>query len=91
MSTFGDVVVLRHYRTPEGTRALVAQRIDGHVALSDVPDGDEGRVYLVERHLESTAEMDAIVADYAARSEQLGHPAMIVDLDHAPDDLAIAA
>ena len=37
MSVAGKPRELARYQLPEGTRAVVAQRIDGRVALSDVP------------------------------------------------------
>jgi hypothetical protein len=46
----GEPTVLATYECDEGTRQLVGQRIDGRVALSDVPAGDQGKVYLIERH-----------------------------------------
>src|SRR5688500_3233817 len=48
MSTAGRAHELARYELPDGTtRALIAQRINGRVAISDVPTGDDGRVYLV--------------------------------------------
>jgi hypothetical protein len=49
--------VLATYDCDEGTRQLVAQRINGKVALRDVPSGDEGKVYLIERHVPSKADI----------------------------------
>ncbi len=68
----GEPKLLARYACDEGTRQLVAQRIKGVVALSDVPAGDSGRVHLVERRLESLAELDALVADYLEKAEELG-------------------
>ena len=68
----GKPTVVASYDCDEGTRQLVGQRIDGRVALSDVPPGDVGKVYLVERHLPSKAELDGLVADYLALAAQLG-------------------
>jgi hypothetical protein len=39
-----------------------------------VPAGDAGKVYLVERHLASRAELDGLVADYLALAAQLDRP-----------------
>jgi hypothetical protein len=36
--------------------------------------GDQGRVYLIERHLPSMAELDGLVADYLALATQLDRP-----------------
>ena len=63
-STAGAAKVLATYRCDEGERQLVAQRINGTVALTDIPTGDHGRVHLVEREHHSLAELEAIVADY---------------------------
>lgn len=69
---------LARYQVPEGTRALVAQRIDGRVAVSDMPAGDSvGRVYLIERHVTSQAELAGLVAAYLEHSQQAGCPAVI--------------
>jgi hypothetical protein len=40
--TAGEPTVLATYRCDEGPRQLVGQRIEGRVALSDVPVGDRG-------------------------------------------------
>jgi hypothetical protein len=73
----GERVELRRYRIPDGERILVGQRIGGRVALIDTPAGAEGHVYLVERHVESKAELDGIVTEYAERSEGVGMPALL--------------
>ena len=70
----GEPTVLATYECDEGTRQLVGQRIDGRVALSDVPASGQGRVYLIERHLPSMAELDGLVADYLAMAAQLDRP-----------------
>jgi hypothetical protein len=75
----GEQKVLATYECDEGTRQLVGQRIDGRVALSDIPAGDEGKVYLVERHVPSERELDALVADYLALAAQLGRPPLRAD------------
>jgi hypothetical protein len=48
MTAAGDRRELDRYQLPEGTRAVVAQRIDGRVAISDVPVDHADRVYLIE-------------------------------------------
>ena len=73
------MTTLRHYTTDAGARALVAQTIDGRTALTDVPIGNHGRVYLVERDIDDASELRAIAAEYATRSEQLGRPAILLD------------
>jgi hypothetical protein len=70
----GKPTVLASYDCDEGTRQLVGQRIAGRVALSDVPTSDQGRVYLIERHLPCMAELDGLVADYLALATQLDRP-----------------
>jgi hypothetical protein len=70
----GDPTVLASYKCDEGTRKLVGQRIDGRVALSDVPAGEQGKVYLIERHVPCLAELDGLVADYLAMAAQLDRP-----------------
>ncbi|HEX8159366.1 MAG TPA: hypothetical protein VF526_18425 [Solirubrobacteraceae bacterium] len=80
MSTAGEIVELRRYRIPAGERALQAQRIDGHVALIDVPVDHDDRVYLVERHLHSHAELQGLAAEYARHSQACGIPAIYATL-----------
>ncbi len=69
--TAGQPRVLATYECDEGTRQLVAQRVNGPVALSDTPSGDQGRVYLVERRLSSLAELEALVADYLEVADRI--------------------
>jgi hypothetical protein len=89
MTAAGIQRELARYQTPAGTRAIVAQRIDGRVALSDVPVADaRGRVYLIERHVTSQAELTGIVAAYVEHSQQAGCPAAIA---HRLDDHLIDA
>src|SRR3954454_2995110 len=85
VSTAGEAHELGRYQLPDGTqRTLVAQRINGRVAISDVPaDGHEGRVYLVERPLVSKAAMQALAAEYIAESLERGEPAILVPADLA--------
>ena len=79
MSTAGAQRELARYELPDGTtRALFAQRINGRVAISDVPTSDTGRVYLVERHVDSQAAMDGLVAAYVEDSTRRGEPAVLV-------------
>jgi predicted RecA/RadA family phage recombinase len=69
MSAAGERVELARYQLRTGERVLYGQRIDGTVAVVDVPAGDHGRVYLIERHLESKA-----AADYLTTSHRRGAP-----------------
>ncbi len=87
MTTAGRIVELRRYRIPAGERALKAQRIDGRVAVMDVPIDHDDRVYLVERHLESQRELDGLTAEYTDRSQTCGVPAILATLRTA-DELA---
>jgi hypothetical protein len=74
----GERRELARYRLATGERVLYGQRVDGHVAVSDVPAGEHGRVYLVERHVESRAALEGLVADYLAESQQRGEPAALI-------------
>ena len=67
-----------------GERILVGQRIDGVVAVADVPAGDHGRVYLVERHVESNAALDGLVAAYLADCQRRGQPAALCPTPRGP-------
>jgi hypothetical protein len=81
-ATAGGQRELATYELSDGTtRALVAQRVNGRVAISDLPTSGQGRVYLVERHVHSQAEMDAVVAAYIADSLSRGEPAVLVPAD----------
>jgi hypothetical protein len=87
MTSAGRIVELRRYRIPAGQRALKAQRIDGRVAVMDVPVDHDDRVYLVERHIASERELHGLASEYAQHSETCGMPAVLAILDTA-DDLA---
>lgn len=89
MTPAGRTVELKRYRIPAGQRAVKAQRIDGRVALIDVPVDHDDRVYLVERHLPSQAELEGLASEYAQHSETLGQPAVLATRRSA-DELADA-
>jgi len=89
MTSAGRIVELGRYRVPAGQRALKAQRINGRVALMDVPVDYDDRVYLVERHVESQADMHGLASEYTAHSQASGQPAVIASL-RAVDELADA-
>ena len=87
----GQRVEQARYRIPDGTRALYAQRIAGRVAVVDVPIDFPGRVYLVERHVDSLGELQSLVAAYVEHSTQAGCPALIAQrrqVDQLVDALA---
>jgi hypothetical protein len=73
----GERRELARYQLPDGTRAIVAQRINGRVAISDVPLTGDGRVYLIERHVPSQAELHGLVTAYVEHSKQAGCPAVV--------------
>jgi hypothetical protein len=75
----GARAALGRYRTTEGERIVYGQRIDGVVRVTDRPAGPGGRSYLVERGLETHDELTALVAEYLAHGEKLGHPPMSID------------
>ena len=91
MTAAGKQRELARYQLPEGTRAVVAQRIDGRVAISDVPVDHADRVYLIERHVHSQAELAGLVAAYVEHSRQAGCPAVVAQrrqLDELVDAVA---
>jgi hypothetical protein len=77
--TIGVPQVRGNYDCDEGPRQLVAQRINGRVALSDVPASDHGKVYLIERHVPSRADLKGLEADYLALAARLGRPPLRSD------------
>jgi hypothetical protein len=77
MTPAGDRRELARYRIPDGIRAVVAQRIDGRVALSDVPVDHADRAYLIERHVHSQAELTGLVQAYVEHCEHAGCPAVL--------------
>jgi len=74
MTSAGQIVELARYRIPAGERALQAQRIDGRVAVMDVPVDHDDRV---ERHIESKADLYGLATEYIAHSQACGQPAAI--------------
>jgi hypothetical protein len=85
MTPVGKTVELECYRIPDGERALKARLIEGRTAVIDVPVDHEGRVYLVERHVESQSELDGLVAEYVQRSAACGEPAILAILRSAQE------
>ena len=83
MTAAGKTVELARYRIPTGQRALHAQRVDGRVAVMDVPVDHDDRVYLVERHVTSSAELEGLAREYTRHSEACGVPAILATLRSA--------
>lgn len=73
----GERRLYAEYEITSGKRGLYAQRIEGHVALTDAPIDDEGRVYLVERQVESLAELDGLCAAYIEDATRSDEPAVL--------------
>jgi hypothetical protein len=67
---------LARYTADVGERALVGQRVDGVVRISDVPANGTGRSYLVEPEVASMGELEALVDDYTAKAAKLGYVPM---------------
>jgi len=94
MTAAGKKRELARYRLAKGSRAVVAQRIDGRVAISDVPADHADRVYLIERHVHSQAELAelaGLVQAYVEHSQQAGCPAVVAQrrqLDELVDAFA---
>jgi hypothetical protein len=80
MTPAGRIVEVKRYRIPAGERAIKAQRIDGRVAVIDVPVDHADRVYLIERHIQSQAELHGVADAYAQHSETVGIPAILATL-----------
>jgi hypothetical protein len=87
MTPAGRIVEVKRYRIPAGERAIKAQRIDGRVAVMDVPVDHADRVYLIERDVQSQAELHGVADAYAQHSETIGIPAILATLRTA-DELA---
>jgi hypothetical protein len=84
MSSAGERRELGRYELPDGDeRVLYGQRINGQVAVSDVPARDAGRVFLVERHVESQAALEGLVEAYIWDSIARGEPAALVPTEIA--------
>lgn len=69
-----DGVELARYTVPEGERILLGRRVQGGVAIVvDVPAGETGVVYLVERGVEQDGNraLRALLDDYRGVAERL--------------------
>jgi hypothetical protein len=62
--TVGQRTELARYTVAEGERIIYGQRIEGSCGSPTGPPHTAGGAYLIERDLESKAELDALVADY---------------------------
>ena len=71
-----EPIVLATYECDEGERQLVGQRVDGVPRITDRPDGEGGRCYLVEDNISSMPELQAILDDYLAKAKQIGYAPM---------------
>ncbi|MGH3262907.1 MAG: hypothetical protein ACRDNS_13010 [Trebonia sp.] len=69
---------LARYTLAESERRLLGRRVRGSAIVIDVPAGEEGRVYLVERDVQSDgyAALRAMVADYVQTAMALGRVPM---------------
>ena len=69
---------LARYRLAEGDRVLVGRRVGADAIVVDLPAGEDGRVYLVERNVQTDgyAALRALVDDYVATAVALGRVPM---------------
>lgn len=67
----GPRTELARYTVPAGERVIYGQRVDGIVRLVDRPAAPGGRAYLIDRGLETKAELDALIADYLSTAQRL--------------------
>ena len=86
----GQRTELGRYTLTDGTeRVLYGQRVDAVVRVTDRPAAVGGRAYLVERELETRAELDALIAEYLAQAAQLdGIPVVACPLESYLDAIA---
>ena len=73
----GKRIRMATYTCDVGERQIVGQRVDGEVHLYDEPARDGGRRWVIERGVESKAELEAIVADYRQKAEKIGYIPML--------------
>jgi len=77
MSTAGERRLYAEYEITAGRRGLYAQRVNGHIALTDAPLEGDGRVYLIDRHVLNVAELDGLTRAYIEHSTQADEPGVI--------------
>ena len=70
MTSAGDCRELARYEVREGKRAIVAQRVEGRAAVSDIPQDFAGRVYHADRRAADREFVQQAVA--ALRSSEGG-------------------
>lgn len=87
MTPAGERRLCGEYEITIGRRGIFAQRINGHIAVSDAPLEGDGRVYLIDRHVESQAELDGLCSAYIAHSTQADTPGVLASREQL-DDLA---
>ena len=63
----GERVELGRYRSGDGARIVICQRVCGVVRVTDVPASGRGRRFLVERELTRKAELDALTRELEPR------------------------
>ena len=73
----GKRIRMATYTADVGERQIVGQRVGGEVRLYDEPARDGGRRWVIERGVESRAELEAIVADYRQKAQKLGYVPMM--------------
>ena len=72
----GEPKVLARYSCDVGERIVVGQRVEGRVQLRDEAASGEGRRFLIEPHVASMAEIEAIVEDYLRMAKRLAYVPM---------------
>jgi hypothetical protein len=78
-TTGAEPLELARYTVPEGERILIGRRVNGSAVVVDVPAGDTGRVYLVERDVQhdGRAALNAMIEDYVDQAERYGQIPML--------------
>lgn len=77
MSAAGERRLHAQYEITSGRRGLYAQRVNGHVTLTDAPLDGEGRVYLIERHVPCLVELDGLCRAYIEHSTAADQPGVV--------------
>lgn len=90
MSAAGERRLYAQYEITSGRRGLYAQRVNGHITLTDAPLEGEGRVYLIERHVPCLAELDGLCHAYIAHSTASDQPGVVASRRRLSDLLDAA-